>query len=139
MVYAQDSIQTNSNAIEQIKHNLIKIYLCDETILECVDIEKQWRAGPSNEFPFYQVTIEGFNCWDGTVSFGFNMFDVPIIQGVPDSVQAIGFTQLRAIEKIVYPNGKVLTSNEINSINRKWKFGITLAILGVLTTLVLIS
>ena len=88
---------------------------------------------------FIQVTIEGFNCWDGSVSFGLNMFDIPILQGVPDSVQAVGGTQLRAIEKIVYPSGKVLTSNEINSINRRWKIGLGMGVIGIIASLVMVA
>ena len=93
-------------------------------------IKKRWS--------FIQVTIEGFNCWDGSVSFGLNMFDFPILQGVPDSVQAVGDTQLRAIEKNVYPSGKVFTSNEINLIDCRWKIGIGMGVFGIITSLVMV-
>ena len=66
------------------------------------------------------------------------MFDFPILQGVPNSVQAVGVTQLRAIEKIVYPNGKVLTSNEINLIDCRWKIGIGMGVFGIITSLVMV-
>ncbi len=131
VLHAQDSTYTDS-IVYSHKNDMIKIYLCDGIVLECDDIDKHWTAGPSNSFPFYQVTINGFNCWDGSVRFGLDIYNIPIIQGVPDSVQAIGGAQLSAIEKIVYPNGDIVTYEEIHSMNRNWTIGI---IVGVVVTI----
>ena len=48
-------------------------------------------------------------------------------------------TQLRAIEKNVYPSGKVLTSNEINSIDRRGKICLGMGVIGIILALVLLA